>query len=108
RARTPGAGRQKMGRPAPPSSRERGRSLAGWHAEASGERGLWALLSSPDPAQTYRMRDDLEVINRTVEKTYDWIGRVSDGAGFSFEDPHRAYQALKAVLHALRDRLPLE
>lgn len=49
------------------------------------------------------MDHDLDVIDRTVEKTYDWLRQVSELA--NFDDLHRAYQALRAVLHALRDRV---
>jgi len=43
------------------------------------------------------------VIDHTVAKTYDWLRLISERAGL--EGNHRAYQALRAVLHALRDRV---
>lgn len=49
------------------------------------------------------MERDLDVINRTVARTYDWISETATQA--QIEDPHDAYQILRAVLHALRDRL---
>jgi uncharacterized protein (DUF2267 family) len=49
------------------------------------------------------MEHHLEVIDKTVAKTYEWIHQVSERA--DLDDPHRAYQVLRATLHALRDRL---
>lgn len=49
------------------------------------------------------MEHGLDVIDRTVTKTYDWIREVSDRADLG--DSHRAYQVLRAVLQTLRDRL---
>lgn len=45
----------------------------------------------------------LDVIDRTVAKTYEWLHEVERRS--TLDDVHRAYQALRAVLHALRDRL---
>jgi uncharacterized protein (DUF2267 family) len=49
------------------------------------------------------MEHELEVIDRTVAKTYEWLHRVATEG--DLEDLHRAYQVLRAVLQALRDRL---
>jgi uncharacterized protein (DUF2267 family) len=49
------------------------------------------------------MEHELEVIDRTVAKTYEWLRAVA-GRG-NFDDLHQAYQVLRAVLQALRDRL---
>jgi uncharacterized protein (DUF2267 family) len=49
------------------------------------------------------MDHELDVIDRTVTKTYEWLRAVADRG--NFDDMHRAYQILRAVLHALRDRL---
>lgn len=49
------------------------------------------------------VKQDLDVIDHTVAKTYDWLRVVSERVGL--EDNHDAYQALRAVLHALRDRV---
>lgn len=48
---------------------------------------------------------EVDTIPRTVEKTREWIAAVSVSLG---QDEHRAWLALRAVLHSLRDRLPLE
>lgn len=40
----------------------------------------------------------------TLHTTNGWLREVLDGLGWV--DRHAAYQALRAVLHALRDRLP--
>jgi uncharacterized protein (DUF2267 family) len=49
------------------------------------------------------MDHQVDVIDRTVTKTYEWLHEVARGAGL--DDLHRAYRALRAVLHALRDRV---
>jgi uncharacterized protein (DUF2267 family) len=48
----------------------------------------------------------LEVFDSTLQKTAAWLNEV--GAELSLDDRHQAYQALRAVLHALRDRLTVE
>src|SRR2546422_5810939 len=45
-------------------------------------------------------------LNRTVQKTHEWVHVVQKELEWSSEQ--RAYTALRAVLHALRDRLTLE
>ncbi len=47
-----------------------------------------------------------ETFGRTVQKTNEWLHELRTDLGW--DDQHRAYAALKAVLHALRDRLTLE
>jgi uncharacterized protein (DUF2267 family) len=50
--------------------------------------------------------DDPSIIERTVEKTHIWLGELSQELGGA--DRRYAYRALRAVLHALRDRLPVD
>lgn len=45
----------------------------------------------------------VEAINRTVQKTYDWLNDLKQELGT--EDDRRAWHALRSVLHHLRDRL---
>lgn len=45
----------------------------------------------------------LSVFDATIEKTNVWLNGVLDQLGW--QDRHRAYTALRTVLHALRDRL---
>lgn len=45
----------------------------------------------------------LEVFDSTLQKTSIWLNGVMDEMGW--EDRHRAYMTLRAVLHAMRDRL---
>ena len=45
----------------------------------------------------------LEVLDSTLQKTHQWIDSI---ALDSHSDRHTAYQALRAVLQTLRDRLP--
>jgi uncharacterized protein (DUF2267 family) len=44
-------------------------------------------------------------IEATVHKTHEWLAELSSEVGW--KDRHKAYSALRAVLHALRDRLPI-
>lgn len=49
----------------------------------------------------------LDVFDRTVQKTNEWIHGIMFELGW--EDRHRGYNALKAALQVLRDRLtPVE
>ena len=47
----------------------------------------------------------LEVFDTTAQKTNIWLKDLMENTGW---DRRRAYQALRAVLHALRDRLTVE
>jgi uncharacterized protein (DUF2267 family) len=47
----------------------------------------------------------LEVFDETLHKTNIWLKELAQTLG---ADRHRAYQALRAVLHCLRDRLTVE
>jgi uncharacterized protein (DUF2267 family) len=49
---------------------------------------------------------DPSIIERSVEKTHVWLNEIVEELGV--EDRHYAYRALRAVLHALRDRLPVD
>jgi uncharacterized protein (DUF2267 family) len=44
------------------------------------------------------------VFDKTIEKTNAWLSELE--ALMNWDDRHRAYVALRAVLHALRDRIP--
>jgi uncharacterized protein (DUF2267 family) len=48
----------------------------------------------------------LEVFDTTVHKTNSWLRELMDELGWS--DRHKAYLALRATLHALRDRLTVQ
>jgi uncharacterized protein (DUF2267 family) len=48
----------------------------------------------------------LEVFDRTIHKTNTWLKDVMEM--LACEDRHEAYLALRATLHALRDRLTIE
>jgi uncharacterized protein (DUF2267 family) len=47
----------------------------------------------------------LAVFDETVEKTNIWLNEICETLG---SDRHRAYQALRAVMHCLRDRLTID
>ena len=46
-----------------------------------------------------------EVFGTTLQKTNLWVKEISDL--LHWEDHHKAYHGLRAVLHVLRDRLPV-
>jgi uncharacterized protein (DUF2267 family) len=45
----------------------------------------------------------VDAIDRTVSKTYEWLGELERSD--AVPDSHRAYLGLRAVLQALRDRV---
>ena len=47
----------------------------------------------------------LDVFDRTIQETNIWLKEIMDDVG---PDRRRAYHALRAVLHVLRDRLTVE
>jgi uncharacterized protein (DUF2267 family) len=49
---------------------------------------------------------DPSIIQRSVEKTHIWLNEIGEELGG--EDRQYAYRALRSVLHALRDRLPVD
>jgi uncharacterized protein (DUF2267 family) len=49
---------------------------------------------------------DQDPIAAAVHKAHEWIAEVRDALGV--RDRQRGYQALRATLHAVRDRLPLD
>jgi uncharacterized protein (DUF2267 family) len=50
---------------------------------------------------------NMEAFDSTLQTTNVWLNDISERLGWT-EDHHRAYHALRAVLHALRDRLPVD
>lgn len=48
----------------------------------------------------------VDTIERTLQKTNEWLKQVAEE--LKIEDRHEALKALRSVLHALRDRLPVE
>ena len=47
--------------------------------------------------------DTVSVFEHTIEITHTWLNDLAERLGW--HDKHRAYLALRGVLHALRDRL---
>jgi uncharacterized protein (DUF2267 family) len=47
---------------------------------------------------------NVDALDRSVQKTNEWLAAVEQELGSG--DRRNAYQALRSVLHALRDRLP--
>ncbi len=53
------------------------------------------------------MQDTTQAIfQSTIQTTDEWLRRIDTELGW--RNRHRAYTALRATLHALRDRLPLD
>ncbi len=48
----------------------------------------------------------LDSFDHTLQTTNEWLKEIMNEAGW--DNRRRAYQALRAVLHALRDRLPVD
>ena len=49
------------------------------------------------------MSDNIDILDQAVVKTNIWLKVLAERLGT--EDRHRAYRVLRAVLHALRDRV---
>jgi len=47
----------------------------------------------------------ISAFDSTVHMTNQWLNEIMER--MNWDDPHKAYHALRAVLHALRDRLPV-
>jgi len=48
----------------------------------------------------------LDVFDRTVQKTNTWLNELMQELGL--QDKHKAYLAMRATLHALRDRITVD
>lgn len=48
----------------------------------------------------------IEAFDSTLQTTYGWLHDLQQR--LDWREPQKAYHALRAVLHALRDRLPVE
>ena len=53
------------------------------------------------------MNTGLSAFDSTIQTTHIWLNELKNLLGCP-DDPHRAYLALRAVLHALRDRLSVD
>lgn len=49
---------------------------------------------------------EMEIFGNTLQKTHLWLDDLM--AELGWQDRHKAYLALRAVLHTLRDRLTVE
>jgi uncharacterized protein (DUF2267 family) len=47
----------------------------------------------------------LDTFDTTVQKSNVWLKELMEEEGWQWQDRHRAYLSLRAVLHTLRDRL---
>lgn len=48
----------------------------------------------------------IDLFDRTIQETHAWLGEVMSESGL--RDRHYALQALRSILHALRDELSVE
>ena len=51
-------------------------------------------------------RKGINIFNKTLQKTSTWLNEIMNET--EIENSHQAYTALRAVLHALRDRLTVD
>jgi len=50
--------------------------------------------------------NSIETFSNTLQKTHEWLRDLM--MDLAWQDEHKAYLALRSVLHALRDRLTVE
>src|SRR5689334_15633329 len=65
----------------------------------------WHAACFSNGRETSTMTTGVRGIDSTIHKTQEWLAELASELGW--KDRHRAYSALRAVLHALRDRLPI-
>jgi len=46
------------------------------------------------------------ILDTSIQRAHEWLHDI--GRGLGFDNEHAAYAALRATLHAVRDRLPVE
>jgi uncharacterized protein (DUF2267 family) len=96
-----------------PRERARGRRLAGEGGEAivvqpsqpPAERPGWLRVIARVAKGEGMSATGLEAFDKTVQTTNAWLKEIMEATGL---DRRRAYRALAAVLHALRDRLTVD
>jgi uncharacterized protein (DUF2267 family) len=64
-----------------------------------------AMRLQPPPAKGETGMTQVDVFNSTLQKTERWLRDIREALGW--DSDQRAYMALRAVLHTLRDRLPV-
>ena len=52
------------------------------------------------------MSTNILALDRAINHTVEWVDDIQDGMGWESKD--KTYQATKAVLQSIRDRLPIE
>ncbi len=48
------------------------------------------------------------ILENNIHQTMDWIYAIEEACNWNEDNQRKAFVALKAVLHELRDLLPLE
>ena len=46
------------------------------------------------------------ILDTSIQRAHEWLHEI--GRGLGFDNEHAAHAALRATLHAVRDRLPVE
>jgi uncharacterized protein (DUF2267 family) len=54
-----------------------------------------------------RRESGRDIFDHTLQKTHEWLNDLMNELDWE-DKPHKAYMALRTVLHALRDRLTVE
>lgn len=49
---------------------------------------------------------DVPILATSIQRAHEWLHDI--GRGLGFDNEHAAHAALRATLHAMRDRLPVE
>jgi uncharacterized protein (DUF2267 family) len=50
----------------------------------------------------------IPILDKNIHQTMTWIYAIEDTCGWDNDNPKRTFAALRAVLHTLRDMLPVE
>lgn len=65
-----------------------------------------ALLGNFDLGKEFLMSTNIISLDRAIQNAIQWLNNIQDDLGWESRD--NVYQATKAVLQTLRDRLPVE
>lgn len=78
------------------------------HPKISNRRQTGPASGAGRPTRQLRtkVRAQTHLFDATLQKTNEMLKEIADH--FDWADRHKAYQALRSVLHTLRDRLPAD
>lgn len=107
RSRSPSSTKKSSGRPGSSSrSRSGQKSGSSSRPSSSGRSSGSQSGTRRTPSRTRRARSGESIFGKSIQKTNLWLKELAHD--LATEDRHRAYVALRGLLHSLRDRLPLE